>query len=345
MHSEDMTGGSGTPADAPSRGRGRRIATAVFAVIAAIVIGAASFFSIQSASGGTDVRNNLTLIAPAAAGGGWDTFQRELQQAMRTNNLVNNVQVVNVPGAGGTIGIGSVSQLPDANNLMVGGTGQIAAHIQFDTPSKVEDVTPVAKVLEEYDIIVVPADSPYQTMEELVEAWKQDPQGIPWTGGGSFDQLVMTEIALAAGISPAQTTYIPSDGGGEAIQALLNGTAQASAGGFADIYPQVESGRLRALGVAAEDRLAGVDDIPTLREQGYDVTLTNWRALFAPPSATAEEVDELQALVAEAVATPEWKATVERNYWRESPMQDEELDRFIAEETDRITDLFEEMGQ
>jgi putative tricarboxylic transport membrane protein len=345
MHSADMNGDSGTSDDAPSRGRGRRLATAVFAVVAIAVIGLASFFSIRSASGGTDVRNNLTLIAPAAAGGGWDTFQRELQQAMRTNNLVNNVQVVNVPGAGGTIGIGSLAQLPESNNLMVGGTGQIAANIQFDTPSKIEDVTPIAKVLEEYDIIVVPADSPYQTMDELVEAWEQDPQGIPWTGGGSFDQLVMTEIALAAGISPAQTTYIPSDGGGEAIQALLNGTAQASAGGIADIYPQVESGRLRVLGVAAEERLPGLEDIPTLREQGYDVTLTNWRALFAPPSATEEEVDQLQELVAEAVATPEWKATVERNYWRESPMQDEEFDRFITDETERITDLFEEMGQ
>lgn len=345
MHSADLTGGTSPTAPTPTRGRGRRIATAVFAVIAVVVIGLASFFSIRSASGGTDVRNNLTLIAPAAAGGGWDTFQRELQQAMRTNGLVNNVQVVNVPGAGGTIGIGSLSQLPDANNLMVGGTGQIAAHIQFDTPSDIGDVAPVAKVLEEYDIVVVPADSPYQTMEELVSAWAQDPRGVPWTGGGSFDQLVMTEIALAAGISPAQTTYIPSDGGGEAIQALLNGTAQASAGGFADIYPQVESGRLRALGVAAEERLSGVDDIPTLKEQGYDVTLTNWRALFAPPSATDEEIDQLQELVAEAVATPEWQATVERNYWRESPMQDEEFDRFIVEETERISGLFEEIGQ
>lgn len=204
---------------------------------------------------------------------------------------------------------------------MVGGTGQIAAQIQFDTPSQLQDVTPVAKVLEEYDIVVVPADSPHETMDDLVEAWQEDPSGTPWTGGGSFDQLVMTEIALAADISPGDTTYIPSDGGGEAIQALLNGTADAAAGGFADMYPQVESGRLRVLGVAAEDRLEGVDDIPTLAEEGYDVTLTNWRALFAPPSATEEEVAELRELVDEAVATPEWAATVERNYWREAPLQ------------------------
>lgn len=335
-------------ADSPPRSRARTIGTAVFAAIAAVVIGFASFFSIQAASGGTDVRNNLTLVAPAAAGGGWDTFQRELQQTMRSNGLVNNVQVANVPGAGGTIGIGVLSQQPEANNLMVGGSGQIAAQVQFGTSSTIQDVAPVAKVLEEYDIVVVPADSPHETLDELVEAWREDPRGVSWTGGGSFDQLVMTEIALAAGIPPAETTYIPSDGGGEAIQALLNGTANASAGGFADMYPQVESGRLKVLGLVAEDRLSGaeeIEQIPTLVEQGLDVTITNWRALFAPPSATDEQIDQLQDLVGEAVATDEWQATVEQNYWREAPLQDEEFETYIQDETDRIANLFEEMGQ
>lgn len=332
-------------ADSTSRSTIKKISTIIFAVVAVICIGSASFFSIQSASGGTDVRGNMTLIAPAAAGGGWDTFQRELQQSLQTNDLVSNVQVINVPGAGGTIAIGNVASLPDANNLMVGGTGQIAAQIQFGTESQLQDVLPVAKVLEEYDIVVVPADSPYETMDELVEAWQEDPSGTPWTGGGSFDQLVITETALESDISPSEMTYIPSDGGGEAIQALLNGTAEASAGGFADMYPQVESGRLRVLGVVAEERLEGVDDIPTLAEQGYDVTLTNWRALFAPPSATEEEIAELAQVVDEAVVTPEWEATVERNYWREAPLQGEELDDYIAEETERIAGLFEEMGQ
>ncbi|MGJ9372409.1 tripartite tricarboxylate transporter substrate binding protein [Nesterenkonia sp. CF4.4] len=331
--------------DSAPKSQTKKVLTAVFAVVAVICVGLASFFSVQAASGGTDVRNTMTLIAPAAAGGGWDTFQRELQQSMQNNDLVNNVQVINVPGAGGTIALGNMSQLPDANNLMVGGTGQIAAQIQFDTPSQLQDVTPVAKVLEEYDIVVVPADSPHETMDDLVQAWQEDPSGTPWTGGGSFDQLVMTEIALSADISPGDTTYIPSDGGGEAIQALLNGTAVAAAGGFADMYPQVESGRLRVLGVAAEDRLEGVDDIPTLPEEGYDVTLTNWRALFAPPSATEEEVAELRELVDEAVATPEWAATVERNYWREAPLQGDELDQYIADETERIAGLFEEIEQ
>ena len=134
-----------------------------------------------------------------------------------------------------------------------------------------------------------------------------------------------------------------SDGGGEAIQALLNGTAQASAGGFADIYPQVEAGRLRALGVVAAEPLAGVEEIPTLRSQGYDVTLTNWRALFVPPGVSAEERTELEALIAEAVDTPEWKEAVQRNYWNPVPLSGAELEEFIAAEKERIGTLTEEI--
>lgn len=322
----------------------RRALSIGFGVLAVPVIGAAGYQSIRSASGGTDVRSNLTLIAPAAAGGGWDAFQREMQQAMRTNGLVGNVQVVNIPGAGGTIAIGSMAQRTRPNTLMVGGTGQIAAQIQFGTESVITDVAPIARVIEEYDLVTVPTESPYEDMEQLVAAWAEDPPAVAWTGGGSFDQLVMTETALAAGIPPAETTYIPSDGGGEAIQALLNGTAQATAGGFADIYPQVQAGRLRALGVVAPERLEGVD-VATLPELGYDVTLTNWRALFAPPVVTDEEVGELEQLISEATATDEWQDAVQRNFWTEVPLGSDELVQYIADETDRIAALFEEMGR
>ena len=191
--------------------------------------------------------------------------------------------------------------------------------------------------------MVVPADSPYQSMDDLVTAWRADPAHVAWTGGGSFDQLVMADIARTADVPVADTTYIPSDGGGEAIQALLNGTAQASAGGFADIYPQVEAGRLRALGVVAAEPLAGVEEIPTLRSQGYDVTLTNWRALFVPPGVSAEERTELEALIAEAVDTPEWKEAVQRNYWNPVPLSGAELEEFIAAEKERIGTLTEEI--
>lgn len=315
-----------------------------FGLVAVPVIGAAGYQSVRAADSGPNVRSNLTLIAPADPGGGWDAFQREMQQAMRTNNLVGNVQVLNISGAGGTIAVEMMSQRDTPNYLMVGGTGQIAAHAMNDTPATITDVTPVARVVEEYYLIVVPADSPHQDMQSLVDAWRADPASVAWTGGGSSDQLVMTELALEAGVTPSEITYIPSSGGGEAVQAMISGTAQVSAGGFPDLYPQVQAGRLRGLGLAAKKRLKGVD-IPTLPELGFDVTLTNWRAQFAPPNVADEVVAEFEQLIAETTATDEWQEAVERNYWVEVPLTGHEFREFVTAEIDKISSLVAEMNK
>lgn len=313
-------------------------------VIAVAAIGVASIGSVTSAASGQEISAAMTIVAPAAAGGGWDGVARELQQAQKANGLVNNVQVVNMPGAGGTIALGNVSVLSgQPNNLLVGGTGLLAATIQFDSAATLDDVTPLAIVVEEYDVIVVPADSPYETLDDLVQAWREDPAALPWTGGGSFDQLVVTDLALAAGIDPVETTYISSDGGGEAIQALLNGTAHAAAGGYPDNIDQIEAGRLRALALVAEEPLDGIT-IPTAAEQGYDISLTNWRMLAAPSGLDRADVDALTELVLESVATPEWRDAIERYHWTERLVTGDELKTFLGEEEKRIRSLYEEMG-
>lgn len=317
---------------------------AAYGIVAAAVIGLAAFFSFQSATAGSDIRSNLTLIAPAGAGGGWDTFMREQQQAMRANSLVNNTQVVNIPGAAGTIGLGQLSTMEgQANTLMVTGAGLVAGVAQLDSAVTHDDVRPIARVVEEYDVVVVPADSPYETIDELVQAWRANPAEVAWTGGGTFDQLVMTELALATGIEPSETTYIPKSGGGEATQALITGTADAATSGYMDVADQIEAGRLKALGMAAPQRLDGVE-IPTLTEQGYEVDLANWRAVLAPPGITDEEFAELRTLLEESVATPEWQEAVERNKWTEVYLAGEEFDEFMASEQERIAMLVEEIS-
>lgn len=316
----------------------------VYGVVAAAVIGLAAFFSFQSATAGSDIRSNLTLIAPAGAGGGWDTFMREQQQAMRVNSLVNNSQVVNIPGAAGTIGLGQLSTMEgQANTLMVTGAGLVAGVAQLDSAVTHDDVRPIARVVEEYDVVVVPADSPYETIDELVQDWRANPAEVAWTGGGTFDQLVMTELALEAGIEPSETTYIPKSGGGEATQALITGTADAATSGYMDVADQIEAGRLRALGMAAPQRLEGVE-IPTLTEQGFAVDLANWRAVLAPPGITDEEFAELRTLLEESVATPEWQEAVERNKWTEVYLAGDEFDEFMAAEQERIAALVEEIS-
>lgn len=334
-----------TDTDARPASAGRRTAARVIGgAIAAAAIGVASFGSISSAATGEEINASMTIIAPAAAGGGWDGVARELQQTQKANGLVNNVQVVNMPGAGGTIALGNVSALDGhPGNMLVGGTGLLAATIQFDSAATLDDVTPLAVIVEEYDVIVVPADSPYETLDDLVAAWREDPKSIPWTGGGSFDQLVVTDLALAAGVDPVDTTYISSDGGGEAIQALLNGTAKAATGGYPDNIDQIEAGRLRALALVAEEPIDGID-IPTAAEQGYDISLTNWRMLAAPAGLSDDDVDGLTQLVLDSVATPEWQDAIERYRWTERVITGDELDTFLEDEEQRIRNLYEEMG-
>lgn len=322
----------------------RVVGRVVGGVVTVAAVTIAAIGSITSAASGQEINASMTIVAPAAAGGGWDGVARELQQAQKANGLINNVQVVNMPGAGGTIALGNVSVLNgQPNNLLVGGTGLLAATIQFDSAATLDDVTPLAVIVEEYDVIVVPADSPYRTLEDLVAAWKQDPKSVPWTGGGSFDQLVVTDLALAAGIDPVDTTYISSDGGGEAIQALLNGTARAAAGGYPDNIDQIEAGRLRALALVAEDPIDGID-IPTAAEQGYDITLSNWRMLAAPSGLETDDIDALTELVLDSVATPEWQDAIDRYRWTERIITGDDLRVFLDDEEARIRALYEEMG-
>lgn len=340
-----MTESYNAPSQRKQVKRSRPIVRIVGGLIACAAIGVAAFGSITSASAGQDIASSLTIVAPAAAGGGWDTVAREMQQAQRANGLTANVQVVNMPGAGGTIALGNMTRLEGrANTMLVGGTGLLAATIQYNSATTLNDVTPLAVLFDEYDVIVVPADSPHKTLDDLVQAWRANPGAVPWTGGGSFDQLVVTEMALAAGIDPVDTTYISSDGGGEAVAALLNGTAHAAAGGYPDNIDQIESGRLRALALIAEEPVPGID-IPTAREQGFDVTIANWRMLAAPGGITAEETGQLTTLIEDSVGTPEWQTAVKRYHWSENFITGDELSTFLTTERERIARLYEEMDQ
>lgn len=191
---------------------------------------------------------------------------------------------------------------------------------------------------------MVPANSPYESVDELVTAWRNDPGAVVWTGGGSFDQLVVSEFALSADIDPAHVSYLPNSGGGEATQALITGTAHAATSGYRDVSDQIESGRLKVLGVAAPKRMEAAPDIPTLTEQGYTVDLANWRAIVAPPGITDQEREELTTLVRETITTPQWQEAVERNAWTESYLDGPEFEQFLADERARVANLYQEMG-
>lgn len=299
---------------------------------------------------GADARAKLTLIAPAAAGGGWDLVARESQRALRSDKIVNNVQVVNVPGAGGTIGLSQMSRLDgDPTTMMVTGTVMLGGIVRNDSPVDLSNMTPVARLAEDFEVITVQADSPYQTIDDLLQAWKADPAALPIGGGsaGGIDHMVAAQLALAAGIDPAEIRYAAYAGGGELTINLLStapGTPNVGISGYNDFRDMLIEGRLRPLLVVAPERLEGLD-APTAIEAGYpEVDLVNWRGYVAPPGLDAGEQQELIDIVTEMVATEQWQSAVDRNRWEESFLTGDEFGSFLRTEQQRVATILADLG-
>nr|WP_244960862.1 tripartite tricarboxylate transporter substrate-binding protein [Pseudoclavibacter chungangensis] len=314
----------------------------MFTVVVALVTGLA--FANAAATGGTStVRNKLTLMAPASPGGGWDGFAREAQTALRSEGVVNNVQVVNVPGAGGTIGLSQLVGMTGRDDiLMVTGGVMIGAIAQGDTPESLADVTPIARMADDFAAIVVPADSPIETLDDFIEAWRANPTGTSLAGGslGSIDHLLTLVLAEKIGLDPADANYIPYSGGGEALSAMLSHTTTGGVSGYNEIAGQVEAGQLRVLAVSSAERVPGVD-VPTFVEQGVDLTMSNWRGLVAPPGLTPEQTAELVAIATELEGSAAWQDVIRRNKWTDSFLTGPGFADYLTEQQAEADEIFE----
>ncbi len=312
------------------------------------MVGAVTVAGIDAANSasGSDARAKLTLIAPAAAGGGWDLVARESQQALRSDGIVNNAQVVNVPGAGGTIGLSQLDNLSgQPTTVMITGTVMLGGIAINNSETTLADTVPIAKLAEDFEVFVVPKDSPIQNLEDMIEAWRANPGGLPIGGGslGGIDHIVAGQLAQEADIDPAAINYIAYSGGGEVLTALLSNTVGVAVSGFNDFRDQIEAGNVRALAVASPEPLEEFD-VDTFIEQGYNVDLVNWRGIVAPPGISDEDRQTLIDIVSEMVETEQWATAVERNRWKESVLTGDEFGEFLEVEQTRITGLLEELG-
>ncbi|MFY2787956.1 tripartite tricarboxylate transporter substrate-binding protein [Rhodococcus sp. MALMAid1271] len=315
---------------------------------ALVVVGAVTVAGIDAArsTSGSDARAKLTLIAPAAAGGGWDLVARESQQALRSDGIVNNAQVVNVPGAGGTIGLSQLENLAgQPTTVMITGTVMLGGIAINRSETTLADTVPIAKLAEDFEVFVVPQDSPIQNLDDMIEAWRANPGGLPIGGGslGGIDHIVAGQLAQEADIDPAAINYIAYSGGGEVLTSLLSNTVGVAVSGFNDFRDQIEAGNVRALAVASPEPLDGFD-VDTFIEQGYNVDLVNWRGIVAPPGISDEDRQTLIEIVGEMVETEQWATAVERNRWKESVVSGDEFGEFLDVEQARITGILEELG-
>lgn len=290
---------------------------------------------------------SLRIMAPASPGGGWDGTSRAMQSALQQAGIVNSVEVFNVPGAGGTIGL---AQLATAENgqddiLMMMGLVMVGAILSNDAPVTLAQTTPIARLTAEYEVIVVPASSPYQTLQDLVDAFVADPGSISWAGGsaGGTDHILVGLLAQAAGADPKAINYIAFSGGGEALASILGGQVTAGVSGYSEWAGQIESGDLRVLGISSGERQEGID-APTMMEAGVDLELANWRGVVAPPGISAEATAALVEAMDAMVESAEWQEALQRFGWTSAYMSGDEFTAYLQDEDTRVTKILRDIG-
>jgi putative tricarboxylic transport membrane protein len=300
------------------------------------------------AAGSAAAIDSLKILVPANPGGGWDQTARNLAQALQKAGIVKTVQVDNRGGGGGTIGLAQFvnSAKGDGNQLLVSGLVMVGAIELNKSPVSLAQVTPIARLTAEYEMIVVPASSKIQKLDELVAQFKANPGGVSWGGGsaGGIDHILVGLIAKAVGVDGAKINYIPYSGGGEANTAILGGHVTAGVSGFGEMIQHVKNKRLRALAVSSEKRLAEAPEVPTLKEQGVDVAVFNWRGVFGAPGITAAQRDELIKTVAAAVKSPQWQETLKKLDWSDAFMPGDQFRTYVDTESRRVAQVIQEIG-
>ncbi len=288
----------------------------------------------------------LRIMAPAGPGGGWDQTARAMQWAMVASGAAKSVQVINVPGAGGTVGLAQlINAKGDGNQLMVNGLVMVGAIITNKAPVTLDKVTPIARLTGEYLAIVVPASSPIKDAKALAAAVKENPGKVTWAGGsaGGVDHIAAALFAKAAGADAAKINYIAFSGGGEALAALIGAKVTAGISGYGEFEGQIKAGKLRLVGVTSPSRLAGVD-APTLKEQGIDLVIANWRSVMAAPDLPAEKKAALLAAVEKMAKSPAWAEVLKQKGWDDAYLGGDAFAAFLKEEQTRVTDILKSVG-
>jgi putative tricarboxylic transport membrane protein len=278
---------------------------------------------------------NLKMMIPANPGGGWDTTGRALGKALIDAKTADTVQYENKGGAAGVIGLAQFvnASKGDANALMMMGAVMVGGIITGKPAVSLDKATPIARITSEYNVFVVPADSPLKTMKDVVAQMQKDPGSVKWGGGsrGSTEHICASMLATKVGVDPKKVNYVAFRGGGEATAAILGGNVTVGGSGYSEFAEYIAAGKMRPIGVTSEKRLPGIN-VPTMKEQGYDVVLGNWRGVYGAPGITPEQRAELTELVVKATKSKSWAESLEKNGWTPALLTGKAFDDFVDNE-------------
>lgn len=299
-----------------------------------------------------DDSRDLLMIIPNSPGGGYDLTGRDAVQVLEDNEITGgDISVTNVVGAGGAVSMTElVGEVGDEHTLMTVGLGVVGSTYSFGSQFGLDDATPIAQLMSEPEGILVPGDSPFQTVDDFLEAWKADPGSLAIGGGsspGGTDHLFPMQLAAEVGIDPNDVNYVTYDGGGPLTSALLGQKIDAGFSGLPEFQGSIESGELRVLAVSGEERYpegSPFADAPTLTESDVDLVFLNWRGVLAPPEISDERTEELIGYFEEMHESPEWQKVVEDNGWTDDFRTGDEFGTFIEEQDERVSGTLEELG-
>jgi putative tricarboxylic transport membrane protein len=325
----------------------------VLAVTGALALSACGATAAKGTSGSASADNGkpatgLQLMVPNSPGGGYDTTARVAAKVMETEKITAPIQVFNLPGAGGTVGLQrTVNEKENGKLAMQMGLGVVGAAYTQKSKATLNDTTPIAKLIEEAGAIVVPKDSPYKDINQLVEAWKKDPKKLAVGGGsspGGPDHLLPMQLAKTVGIDPKQVSYVSYDGGGELLPALLGNKIAFGASGFGEFLDQVEAGDVRVLAVTSEKPIPALKDVKTLKDQGIDLVFTNWRGIVAPPGISEADKKTWIDALTKMHDSKAWKDEEEKRGWTDAFATGDEFGQFLKEQDTQVADILKQLG-
>jgi putative tricarboxylic transport membrane protein len=290
---------------------------------------------------------SLRILIPANPGGGWDQTARAMEKALRAEKLVTGaIQLTNKGGAGGTIGLAEFARVKgEGRHLLVMGLVMVGAILTNKSAVTLDAIAPIARLTSEYQVIAVPASSKIQTLKDFTDALRKDPGATSIVGGsrGGVDHILAALVAQAVGVPGAKVNYVAYAGGGEAVAALLGAQAAAGISGYAEFQPHIESGKLRALGVSAPARVGGVN-VPTLKEQGVDVELGNWRGVVAPAGVSPADRKALIETMDAMARSASWKAELKKQNWEDAYLAGDAFAAFVKASSEQVGKILKDVG-
>lgn len=311
------------------------------------MLGVATAAALFGAVTVANAQMELKIMAPAAPGGGWDGTARSMQSALTAAGISKNVQVTNVPGAGGAVGLAQFvnSQKGDPNALMVNGFVMVGSLLTNKSPVNLSMVTPIARLTAEALVIVVPADSKIQDVKGLVDAMKADLAKVTFAGGsaGGVDHILAGLLAGTVGLDGSKVNYVPFSGGGEALAALLSNRVTAGISGWGEFEGQIKAGKLRAIAVTSAAKLPG-NATPTLKEQGVNLEVINWRSVVAAQGITAEQKKALSDAIDKMAKSKEWQEILKQKGWDDAYLPEPAFGEFLKSEQERVAAVLKSVG-